>query len=194
MSSMTYLTMGSNPISGVRWAQSFSLPRKSVRHFPPNPNSKTPQTLAFIFWEEKEILIREEADKEKEEEDEDESAMKTRALKLKEAHKSNGSSSLCSILWDLESHHLVTASSSDLSISIHDLLPQNPKPPKTLRHHKDGVSAVALSPNSTCLASGSLDHCIKLYKFPSIPLGLPVSDPFCFVFSLLIWICLRGES
>lgn len=91
--------------------------------------------------------------------------MKIRSLKLKEAHKSNGS--FCSIIWDLHSHHLVTASASDPALSIHDVAgSQPPKPPKSLRHHKDGITALALSPNSTCLASASIDHCVKLYSFP----------------------------
>ncbi|PKI70341.1 hypothetical protein CRG98_009221 [Punica granatum] len=94
--------------------------------------------------------------------------MKVRTLKLREAHKpaSNGSPSFCSVLWDQQAHHLVTASSSDSAISIHDsLLPS--QAPKILRHHRDGVTALAISPNSTCLASGSVDHSVKLYKFPS---------------------------
>ncbi|XP_057952371.1 protein ENHANCER OF LHP1 1 [Malania oleifera] len=93
--------------------------------------------------------------------------MKIRSLKLREAHKNaqNGVGSFCSLLWDAEARHLVTASSSDPSILIHDpLLPSNT--PKTLRHHRDGVTGLALSPNSTCLASGSIDHSVKLYKFP----------------------------
>ncbi|CAI0412559.1 unnamed protein product [Linum tenue] len=97
--------------------------------------------------------------------------MKIRTLKLQEAHKpssaygaANGSS-FCSILWDQQARHLVTASSSDSGISIHDaLLPSTT--PKILRHHRDGVTALALSPNSTCLASGSIDNSVKLYKFP----------------------------
>ncbi|XP_021909372.1 WD repeat and HMG-box DNA-binding protein 1 [Carica papaya] len=94
--------------------------------------------------------------------------MKVRALKLREAHKAaaNGGASFCSVLWDQKAEHLVTASSSDPGISIHDhLIPSNA--PKILRHHRDGVTALALSPNSTCLASGSVDHSVKLYKFPS---------------------------
>ncbi|KAI3970779.1 hypothetical protein MKX01_024426 [Papaver californicum] len=93
--------------------------------------------------------------------------MKARCIKLKEAHKSiiNGSVSTCCILWDLKSEHLVTSSTSDTSISIRDsLLPS--KPPKLLAHHKEGVTALALNPKSTCLASGSLDHSVKLYTFP----------------------------
>ncbi|XP_031287582.1 WD repeat and HMG-box DNA-binding protein 1 [Pistacia vera] len=93
--------------------------------------------------------------------------MKVRSVKLREAHKSSAGSngSFCSILWDLQAQHLVTASSSETTVSIHDsLLPSNP--PKILRHHRDGVTALALSPNSTCLASGSIDHSVKLYKFP----------------------------
>ncbi|PON84352.1 Guanine nucleotide-binding protein, beta subunit [Trema orientale] len=94
--------------------------------------------------------------------------MKVRSVKLREAHKAptNGRPSFCSVVWDQQAHHLVTASSSDPTISIHDpLLPS--APPKLLRHHRDGVTALALSPNSTCLASGSIDHSVKLYKFPS---------------------------
>lgn len=69
-------------------------------------------------------------------------------------------------MWDQQAHHLVTASSSDPSISIHDPLLQS-SAPRILRHHRDGVTAIAISPNSTCLASGSIDHSVKLYKFPS---------------------------
>ncbi|GFP84537.1 WD repeat and hmg-box DNA-binding protein 1 [Phtheirospermum japonicum] len=94
--------------------------------------------------------------------------MKIRTTKLREAHKSgeNGESSSCSILWASIGDHIVTASSADNSICIHDaVLPSNA--PKFLRNHREGVTALALSPNSTCLASGSLDHSVKLYKFPS---------------------------
>ncbi|KAF5198785.1 Wd repeat-containing protein [Thalictrum thalictroides] len=92
--------------------------------------------------------------------------MKVRSLKLKEAHKNtNGLPSFCSILWDLEAEHLVTSSSSDSSISIHDFINTSISP-KIVRNHKDGVTAIALSPNSTCLASGSIDHSVKLYRFP----------------------------
>ncbi|KAK9105292.1 hypothetical protein Scep_022136 [Stephania cephalantha] len=95
--------------------------------------------------------------------------MKGRSLKLKEAHKSDKSNgavgSVCSILWDVEAQHIITSSSSDSSILIHDTLLQS-TPPKGLQHHRDGVTALALSPNSTCLASGSIDHSVKLYRFP----------------------------
>ncbi|KAL6995003.1 hypothetical protein U1Q18_005137 [Sarracenia purpurea var. burkii] len=91
--------------------------------------------------------------------------MKIRSVKLREAHKSNGVGSFCSILWDLQAQNIVTSSSSDSSICIHDPLLLS-APPRILRHHRDGVTALALSPNSTCLASGSIDHSVKLYKFP----------------------------
>ncbi|KAL3617829.1 hypothetical protein CASFOL_038150 [Castilleja foliolosa] len=94
--------------------------------------------------------------------------MKIRTMKLREAHKigENGESSLCSILWSSSGDHIVTASSADNSICIHDAVnPSNV--PKFLRNHREGVTALALSPNSSCLASGSLDHSVKLYKFPS---------------------------
>ncbi|KAI7731328.1 hypothetical protein M8C21_027142, partial [Ambrosia artemisiifolia] len=92
--------------------------------------------------------------------------MKIRSMKLREAHKSNdGVSAHCTVLWDRTAEHIVTASSSDTSISIHDaLLPS--VTPKVISNHKDGVTALALSPNSTCLASGSNDRSVKLYKFP----------------------------
>ncbi|KAI3761259.1 hypothetical protein L1987_51671 [Smallanthus sonchifolius] len=86
-------------------------------------------------------------------------------MKLREAHTNNCVSSYCTVLWDRTAEHIVTASSSDVSISIHDaLLPSIA--PKFLRNHKDGVTVLALSPNSTCLASGSSDRSVKLYKFP----------------------------
>ncbi|XP_022968783.1 WD repeat and HMG-box DNA-binding protein 1 [Cucurbita maxima] len=93
--------------------------------------------------------------------------MKIRSVKLREAHKaaSNGKASFCSVLWDQQASHIVTASSSESAISIHDsLLPSNN--PKIIHHHREGVTALALSPNSTCLASGSMDRSVKLYKFP----------------------------
>uniref|UniRef100_A0A9I9DEJ9 WD repeat and HMG-box DNA-binding protein 1 n=1 Tax=Cucumis melo TaxID=3656 RepID=A0A9I9DEJ9_CUCME len=93
--------------------------------------------------------------------------MKIRSVKLREAHKaaSNGKPSFCSVLWDQQAHHIVTASSSESAISIHDsLLPSTT--PKIIHHHREGVTALALSPNSTCLASGSMDRSVKLYKFP----------------------------
>lgn len=91
-------------------------------------------------------------------------------MKMREAHtQKGGRASFCSLVWDQKAEHLVTASSSDVSVSIHNpLLPS--AAPKILRHHRDGVTALALSPNSTCLASGSVDHSVKLYKFPGIVL------------------------
>ncbi|GMP33197.1 hypothetical protein CsSME_00006625 [Camellia sinensis var. sinensis] len=91
--------------------------------------------------------------------------MKIRTVKLREAHKNNGAATYCSILWDLQAQHIVTSSSSDSSIFIHDPLLLS-SPPSILRNHRDGVTSLALSPNSTCLASGSMDHSVKLYKFP----------------------------
>ncbi|KAK1422282.1 hypothetical protein QVD17_25282 [Tagetes erecta] len=91
--------------------------------------------------------------------------MKIRSMKLREAHNNNGVSNYCTILWDRTAEHIVTASSSDVSISIHDaLLPSVTA--RSLRNHKDGVNALAISPNSTLLASGSSDRSVKLYRFP----------------------------
>nr|XP_012567793.1 WD repeat and HMG-box DNA-binding protein 1 [Cicer arietinum] len=92
--------------------------------------------------------------------------MKVRSVKMREAHtQKGGRASFCSVVWDQQAQHLVTAFSSGVSVSIHNpLLPS--AAPKILRHHRDGVTALALSPNSTCLASGSVDHSVKLYKFP----------------------------
>ncbi|CAG7870182.1 unnamed protein product [Brassica rapa] len=94
--------------------------------------------------------------------------MKSRTLKLREAHKVGGSgAAFCSILWDQKAQHFVTSSSSDPSISVHDGRSPSSSPPTILRHHQDGVTALALSQDSSFLASGSIDHCVKLYKFPS---------------------------
>ncbi|RID58723.1 hypothetical protein BRARA_F02000 [Brassica rapa] len=94
--------------------------------------------------------------------------MKSRTLKLREAHKVCGSgAAFCSILWDQKAQHFVTSSSSDPSISVHDGRSPSSSPPTILRHHQDGVTALALSQDSSFLASGSIDHCVKLYKFPS---------------------------
>lgn len=122
---------------------------------PPYPKSSILYIL-FLYFSYQSVLFRENFY----------SAMKIRTIKLREVHKSdNGESSFCSLLWDHSGQHIVTASSSDNSICIHDaLLPSNA--PKILRNHREGVTALAISPNSTCLASGSVDHSVKLYKFP----------------------------
>ncbi|RWW74090.1 hypothetical protein BHE74_00017983 [Ensete ventricosum] len=91
-----------------------------------------------------------------------------RSLKLREAHKGTGSPALCSILWDADGRHLVTSNSSDPSVSIHDAS-HPPKLAKEIREHKDGVTALALSPGSNSLASGSVDHSVKIYSFPGMP-------------------------
>lgn len=97
--------------------------------------------------------------------------MKHRSLKLKEAHKASGGgggrAALCSIIWDPEGRHLVTASAADQCVLIH-FLDQQSKPPKALDHHKEGVTALAFSPSSNSFASGSVDHSVKLYSFPGI--------------------------
>ena len=108
--------------------------------------------------------------------------MKIRSVKLREAHKaaSNGKPSFCSVLWDQQAYHIVTASSSESAISIHDsLLPSTT--PKIIHQHREGVTALALSPNSTCLASGSMDRSVKLYKFPgNLSCICLYMIPFCF--------------
>lgn len=91
--------------------------------------------------------------------------MKIRSMKLREAHKSNGVASQSSILYDINGERIVTALASDTSICIHDAFLSSVSP-KVLRNHRDGVTCLAISPNSTCLASGSIDHSVKLYKFP----------------------------
>ncbi|KAL0915498.1 hypothetical protein M5K25_015920 [Dendrobium thyrsiflorum] len=91
--------------------------------------------------------------------------MKGRTVKLKEAHRGNGAASVCSILWDNSGGLLVTASAGDSTAFIHDAV-QPTKPAKALRHHREGVTAIALNPTFDTLASGSIDHSVKLYSFP----------------------------
>ncbi|KAK1404536.1 WD repeat and HMG-box DNA-binding protein 1 [Heracleum sosnowskyi] len=91
--------------------------------------------------------------------------MKIRSMKLREAHKNNGVASQSSIVYDIKGERIVTALASDASICIHDAFLSSVSP-KVLRNHRDGVTCLAISPNSTCLASGSIDHSVKLYKFP----------------------------
>lgn len=91
-----------------------------------------------------------------------------RSLKLREAHKGTGSPALCSILWDADGRRLVTSNASDRSVSIHDAS-HPPKLAKEVRDHKDGVTALAFSPGSNSLASGSVDHSVKIYSFPGMP-------------------------
>ncbi|GAB2209615.1 hypothetical protein Droror1_Dr00026833 [Drosera rotundifolia] len=95
--------------------------------------------------------------------------MKPKSLKLKHSHNPiTTTPSFCSILWDGAACRLVTASASDPAIIVHDIQASSEEgAEKVMRHHRDGVSALAMSPNSTCLASGSVDRSVKLYKFPS---------------------------
>ncbi|GAA0156858.1 chromatin/chromatin-binding, or -regulatory protein [Lithospermum erythrorhizon] len=97
--------------------------------------------------------------------------MKIRTIKLRQVHNPNATSTasssyFCSILYDQKGEYIITASTSEPSISIQDALLLS-SPPKILCNHLDGVTVLAISPNSTCLASGSIDHSVKLYKFPS---------------------------
>ncbi|XP_072962033.1 protein ENHANCER OF LHP1 1 [Typha angustifolia] len=92
--------------------------------------------------------------------------MKGRSLKLREAHKGTSSPSLCSVVWGLDGCHVATASAADTAVSIHDAAGQPPASVTSLRHHKDGVTALAVSPNSGTLATGSIDHSVKVYSFP----------------------------
>lgn len=117
--------------------------------------------------------------------------MKRTSLKLREAHKGNGSPAFCSVAWGADGRDLVTASASDPSILIHDAS-QLSSPPKELQYHKDGVTALALSPDYASLASGSIDHSVKIYSLPGISfLSSPSSDRsrrvffFLFLFSIL---------
>ncbi|XP_020587260.1 WD repeat and HMG-box DNA-binding protein 1 [Phalaenopsis equestris] len=91
--------------------------------------------------------------------------MKGRTVKLKEAHRVNGTASFCSILWDHNGSFIVTACAGDPTVFIHEG-GHSAKPAKALRHHREGVTAVALNPTSDTLASGSIDHSVKLYSFP----------------------------
>ncbi|KAH9314433.1 hypothetical protein KI387_023060 [Taxus chinensis] len=88
--------------------------------------------------------------------------MKGRSIQLQDAHKHNETESVACILWDRNGKHLITAG-ADNNILIHS--PSSPpSKPITLRHHKQAVTAVAIK--STTLASGSLDHSVKLYSYP----------------------------
>lgn len=99
--------------------------------------------------------------------------MKGRAVKLRDAHKV-GSPALCSAAWGPGGQHVVTASAADTDILIHDagsVVPggrvSGSSPIATIRIHKDGVTALAISPApSGSLASGSIDHSVKFCTFP----------------------------
>ncbi|KAJ3693246.1 hypothetical protein LUZ60_008726 [Juncus effusus] len=100
-----------------------------------------------------------------------------RSFKLREAHKTgnNGAASVCSIVWSHDGSHVATSSASDTAVMIHDLSAAAPpagrsagvNSPVVLRHHKEEVTALALAPSpGGTLASGSVDHSVKLYSFP----------------------------
>lgn len=91
--------------------------------------------------------------------------MKSRSLKLREAHNTKNAATVCSIIWGGDDNLLLTSAASEPSISIHDQS-QPSIPAKVLRHHKDGVTALAFNPGFTSLASASIDHSVKLYSFP----------------------------
>lgn len=96
-----------------------------------------------------------------------------RLLKLKEAHKSD-TPVTCSVVWAYDGCHLATSCASDTEVLIHDMSAPPPgrsgagvvSSPVVLRHHKEGVTAIALGPTSGPLASGSSDHSVKLCSFP----------------------------
>jgi chromosome transmission fidelity protein 4 len=96
-----------------------------------------------------------------------------RLLKLREAHKT-GVPATCSVVWAQDGCHLATSCASDTDVLIHDMSAPPPgrsgagavSSPVVLRYHKEGVTAIALGPTSGPLASGSVDHSVKLYSFP----------------------------
>lgn len=96
-----------------------------------------------------------------------------RLLKLREAHNTDAPSA-CSLLWGPDGGHLATCCASHTEVLVHDMSPPPPgrtgsgtvTAPVVLRHHKDGVTALALGPASGPLASASIDHSVKLCSFP----------------------------
>ncbi|EFJ13490.1 hypothetical protein SELMODRAFT_122132 [Selaginella moellendorffii] len=70
------------------------------------------------------------------------------------------------IAWDKAGKNLVTAG-VDGKVLIHTWDPSVPSAViATIKAHNAAVTCAALSPNGTVLASGSVDHSVKLYSYP----------------------------
>ena len=92
--------------------------------------------------------------------------MKGSKVQLQDAHQNQDSeASVDCILWDWHAKHLITAG-ADNTILIHSYPSTSSSKLITLRHHKDAVTALAINSNVKSLASGSVDHSVKLYSYP----------------------------
>ncbi|KAJ7538304.1 hypothetical protein O6H91_11G042800 [Diphasiastrum complanatum] len=83
-------------------------------------------------------------------------------LQLHDGHNGKG---VTSILWDVQAEHLIT-SGSDGRILIHKTGAPLPVLKDTLKHHSAAVTAIAINKQGRNLASGSVDHSVKLYAYP----------------------------
>ncbi|CAN6446726.1 unnamed protein product [Victoria cruziana] len=89
--------------------------------------------------------------------------MKGGKVELRDAHKSvDGVPSHCSLVWDGHGERIVTAG-PDSTVIIRPY-PLSSSSSLTLRQHNSAVTALAVSPNSTSLASAS--RSVKLFTFP----------------------------
>ncbi|KAF3781211.1 WD repeat and HMG-box DNA-binding protein 1 [Nymphaea thermarum] len=90
--------------------------------------------------------------------------MKGGKVELREAHKSvDGAPSHCCLVWDGHGERIVTAG-PDSTVIIHPYPLSSSSSSVTLRQHNYAVTALAVSPNSTSLASAS--RSVKLFTFP----------------------------
>lgn len=107
---------------------------------------------------------------EREREGEEGSEMKGGKVELRDSHKSvDGVPSHCSLVWDGHGERIVTAG-PDSTVIIRPY-PLSSSSSLTLRQHNSAVTALAVSPNSTSLASAS--RSVKLFTFPG---AAPSSD------------------
>lgn len=92
--------------------------------------------------------------------------MKGKTIQMQAAHQNHdGETSVACVLWDWHAKHLITAG-ADNTILIHSYPSSSSSKPITLRHHKNAVTALAINSNVRSLASGSVDHSVKLYSYP----------------------------
>eukprot|EP00250_Pteridium_aquilinum_P004246 c14470_g2_i1 orf=1-1761(-) len=82
------------------------------------------------------------------------------------ASSSERGDGVCCIVWDCEGTHLIS-SNSHSTLFFHTWPPPSPLVPlRRLAHHRSAITALALSPSGGSLASGSLDHSVKLFSYP----------------------------
>ena len=120
----------------------------------------------------------------------------SRAVSMRDAEEdppSDRGDGRCCIAWDIEGQNLVTSTSHAHFFFHSSSSSPAPAPLHRLSHHRTAVTSIAVSPSGRSVASGSLDHSVKLYSYPGSEIYLFMQYIIPFHSNVkLIWIFLSS--